>query len=105
MMSKIKLRVGDTVEIIAGKDKNKSGKLLKIDRTKMRVVVEGANIMKKTRKPRQEGEQGSIIEVEAPLALSNVLLKCKKCARGVRIATKIEGEKKTRVCKKCGEAI
>lgn len=104
-MSKIKLRVGDTVEVIAGKDKGKSGKLLKIDRNKMRVVVEGVGIVKKTRKPRQEGEQGSIVEVEAAIAFSNVLLKCNKCARGVRVGTKVEGEKKTRVCKKCGEAI
>ncbi|NIZ40243.1 50S ribosomal protein L24 [Entomospira entomophila] len=104
-MSKIKLRVGDTVEVIAGKDKSKSGKLLRIDRKKMRVVVEGVSMIKKTQKPRQEGEQGSIIEIEAPIAISNVLLKCGKCARGVRIGIKVEGEKKTRVCKKCGEAI
>lgn len=104
-MSKIKLRKGDTVLVTAGKDKNKSGKILKIDREKMRVVVEGINMMKKTRKPRQEGETGSILELEAALHYSNVMLRCPKCATGVRVGIKVEGEKKSRICKKCGEAI
>ncbi len=104
-MSTIRLRLGDTVEVTAGKDKGKFGKVLKIDRVRNRVVIEGINIMKKTQKPRQEGEKGSIIEIEAALHASNVMLKCAKCARGVRFGSKMDGQNKIRVCKKCGEAI
>lgn len=104
-MSKVSLCRGDTVFVIAGKDKNKSGKLLKIDTKKMRVVVESINIIKKTQKPKKEGERGSILEIEAPIALSNVLLKCNKCNKGVRVGIKMVEEKKIRVCKKCGEAV
>lgn len=104
-MSKVNLCRGDTVVVIAGKDKNKSGKLLKIDTKKMRVVVEAINIIKKTQKPKKEGDRGTILELEAPVALSNVLLKCNKCNRGVRVGMKVTEEKKIRVCKKCGEAI
>lgn len=103
-MNSFKLKKGDNVKIIAGKDKNKNGKILKIDRARFRIVVEGCNIMKKTQKPRQEGEQGAIIEIEAPLHASNAMYVCAKCGPS-RIGYKIENGKKARICKKCGEAI
>ena len=101
---KFKLKKEDTVEIIAGKDKGKRGRILKILRDKDRVVVEGANIVKKTKKRRKQQDRGGIIEIEAAVHSSNVMLVCKKCGP-VRTGYKIDGETKTRVCKKCGEAL
>ena len=101
---KFKLKKEDTVEIIAGKDKGKRGRILKILRDKDRVVVEGANIVKKAKKRRNQQDRGGIIEVEAAVHSSNVAMVCKKCGP-TRIGYKIEGENKTRVCRKCGEAL
>ena len=100
---KFKLKKEDTVEIIAGKDKGKRGRILKILRDKDRVVVEGANMMKKAQKRRNQQDRGGIIEVEAPLHYSNVAMVCKKCGP-TRISFKLDGTTKTRVCRKCGEA-
>ena len=101
---KFKLKREDTVEIIAGKDKGKRGKILKILRDKDRVIVEGANIVKKAKKRKNRQDRGGIIEIEAALHSSNVMIVCKKCGP-TRIGYKIEGETKTRICRKCGEAL
>jgi large subunit ribosomal protein L24 len=101
---KFKLKKEDTVQIIAGKDKGKRGRILKILRDKDRVVVEGANIVKKAQKRRSQQDRGGIVELEAPLHSSNVQIVCKKCGP-TRIGYKLEGETKTRVCRKCGEAL
>jgi len=101
---KFKLKKEDTVEIIAGKDKGKRGRILKLLRDKDRVVVEGANIVKKTKKRRRQQDRGGIIELEAALHSSNVMIVCKKCGP-TRISYKIDGSTKTRVCRKCGEAL
>lgn len=100
-MGNVKLRRGDTVVVIAGRDKKKSGKVLRIDKEKGRVFVEGVNIIKKTQKPRREGEKGSIVEVEAAVDISNIMLKCPKCGP-VRIRADLSSKEKTRVCHKCG---
>jgi len=99
---KFKLKKEDTVEIIAGKDKGKRGRILKILRAKDRVVVEGANIVKKAKKRKNQRDRGGIIEVEAAIHSSNVAKVCKECGP-TRIGYKIEGKTKTRVCRKCGE--
>ena len=104
MEPKFKIRRDDQVEIIAGKDKGKRGTVVKIDREKGRVIVSGANLVKKALKRRSQQDQGGIAEVEAPLDISNVAIVCKKCGP-VRIGYKIEGDKKIRVCRKCGEAL
>jgi large subunit ribosomal protein L24 len=101
---KFKLRKEDTVEIIAGKDKGKRGRILKIVRDKDRVVVEGANIVKKAQKRKRQQDRGGIIEIEAALHSSNVMIVCRKCGP-TRIGYKIEGDTKTRICRKCGEAL
>jgi large subunit ribosomal protein L24 len=101
---KFKLKKEDSVEIMTGKDRGKRGRILKILRDTDRVVVEGLNIVKKTRKRRSQQERGGIIEIEAPIHSSNVQIICKKCGP-TRIGIKIDGDKKTRVCKKCGEAL
>ena len=101
---KFKLKKEDTVEIIAGKDKGKRGRVLKILRDKDRVIVEGANIVKKAKKRRNQQDRGGIVEIEAALHSSNVMIVCKKCGPS-RIGYKIDGNNKTRICKKCGEAL
>lgn len=101
---KFKIRKDDMVEIIAGKDTGKSGRILRILRDKDRVVVEGLNIVKKTQKKRNQNDRGGIIEVEAALHASNVMIICKKCGP-TRIGYKFEGTAKKRICKKCGEAL
>jgi large subunit ribosomal protein L24 len=101
---KFKLKKEDTVEITTGKDKGKRGRILKILRDKDRVVVEGANIVKKAKKRKNQQDRGGIIEVEAAIHYSNVAIVCKKCGP-TRIGYKIEGETKTRICKKCGEVL
>ena len=106
---KFKLKKEDMVQIIAGKDKGRRGRILKIFRDKDRVVVEGANMVKKARKRRNQQDRGGIIELEAPIHYSNVLIICKKCGP-TRIAYKLETDSeskvtKLRVCRKCGEAL
>ena len=101
---KFKLKKEDTVEIITGKDKGKRGRVLKILRDKDRVLVEGANIVKKAKKKRKQQDRGGIIEIEAAIHSSNVMIVCKKCGP-TRIGVKIDGDQKNRVCKKCGEVL
>ncbi|MCL2245091.1 MAG: 50S ribosomal protein L24 [Treponema sp.] len=101
---KFKLKKEDTVEVIAGKDKGKRGRILKILRDKDRILVEGVNIVKKAKKKRKQQDRGGIIEVEAALHSSNLMIVCKKCGP-VRIGYKIDGDKKIRICKKCGEEL
>jgi len=101
---KFKLKKEDTVQIITGKDKGKRGRILRILRDKDRVVVEGANIVKKAKKRRNQQERGGIIELEAAIHSSNVAIVCKKCGP-TKIGFKIEGGNKTRICRKCGEAL
>ncbi len=96
----------DIVEIIAGNDRGKRGKVLKVMPKARRVVVEGANFIHRHTKPRRQGDQGGIIEREAPVHASNVMLVCTKCNKGVRIRTKILADKsKARSCTQCGEMI
>lgn len=98
------VRKGDTVMVTAGKDKNKSGKILQILPKKDGVLVEGLNVVK--RHTRAKGnEPGGILEKEAPIHISNVMLYCGKCRKPVRTKTNVlEDGKKARVCVKCGEA-
>ena len=101
---KFKLKKEDVVEIIAGKDKGKRGRILKILRNEDRVVIEGANMVKKAKKRKNQQDRGGIIEIPAAIHYSNVAMVCKKCGP-TRIGYKIEGENKSRICRKCGEAL
>lgn len=103
--TKYKLRKEDLVQVIAGKDKGKQGKILKIDREKGKVIVAGVNMVKKAMKKKNQNDRGGIAEIEAALHISNVMIVCKKCGRPVKIGYKIEGDTKKRVCRKCGEAL
>ena len=101
---KFKLKKEDTVEVITGKDKGKRGRILKILRDKDRILVEGVNIVKKAKKKRKQQDRGGIVEIEAAVHSSNLMIVCKKCGL-VRVGYKIAGDKKVRVCKKCGEEL
>lgn len=105
-MMKIYLKKNDVVSVLSGKDKGKTGKIMKVLRDDGKVIVEKINIVKKHLRPNQTNPQGGIIEKEMPLPVSKVLLYCKKCDRGVRIGRKIlEDGSKVRFCKKCGEIL
>ncbi len=100
-----KLKRNDQVEVIAGKDKGRVGKILRIH-SGDRIVVERINMIKRHTKPNMANQQGGIIEREAPIHISNVKLICPKCNKTVRIGKKIlEDGTKVRVCRKCGESV
>ena len=105
MASRLHVKKGDKVEVISGKDKKKQGKILSASPKTGKVLVEGVNIIKKHTKGTQANPAGGIIEKEAPIDASNVLLYCGKCEKGVRYGIKIEGDKKLRVCKHCGKEL
>jgi len=105
-MPKLNIRKGDTVVIIAGKDAGKRGKVVTALPKEQRVIVEGINIVKRHTRPTRRIPQGGIVEKEAPIHVSNVMLLCSKCHQPTRAARRILADgSKTRVCKKCGEAI
>jgi large subunit ribosomal protein L24 len=101
---KLHVKKNDTVVVISGKDKSKSGKVVSIVPKKDGVIVEGINMVKRHTKARGS-EQGGIVEKEAPLHISNVMLLCGKCKKPVRSkVTVLEDGKKARCCVKCGES-
>ena len=99
-----RVRKNDEIRVIAGKDKGKSGRVLKVDQVSGRVLVEGVNMVKKALRKKKQNDRGGIVEVESPLHVSNVMIVCKKCGP-VRTGYKFVAEKKSRVCKKCGEVV
>ncbi|MSU54230.1 MAG: 50S ribosomal protein L24 [Candidatus Staskawiczbacteria bacterium] len=101
----MKLKKGDTVLIISGKDKGRTAKILKSLVKEKKILVEGINLKKKHVKPKKEGEKGQVISVSMPLDISNTKFLCPKCQKATRIGYKIEGDKKFRICKKCKSEI
>jgi len=102
----IQLKKDDKVKVIAGKDKGKVGKVLKINKKKNRILVENINIVKRHTKPNAQNRQGGIIESEAPIHWSNVMLMCTKCIEPVRVKKQTLDDGKTvRICRKCNEII
>ena len=98
------IKKNDKVIVIAGKEKDKIGAVLRVDPEKGRVIVEKVNIVKRHAKPNAQTPQGGIIEKEASLNISNVMIVCNKCAEATRIGKRrLEDGSKVRVCKKCGE--
>jgi large subunit ribosomal protein L24 len=100
------VRKGDTVVIIAGKDRGKSGKVLSVRLQDRKVTVEKINIIKRHTKPNQQNRQGGILEREAPIHLSNVMVYCATCQKPVRVGSKtLPDGSRARVCKKCSQHI
>jgi large subunit ribosomal protein L24 len=107
-MSKPKLHVkkNDIVQVISGKEKGKSGKILKAYPAKGRIIIEHLNMIKKHTKRRSQGQGGGIIEREGTIHVSNVMLLCPSCKQPTRIAKKfLEDGTRVRCCKKCGEVV
>jgi len=104
--SKCHVRKGDTVVVVAGKDRGKSGKVLGVFRLDGKVTVERINIIKRHTKPTQQNRQGGILEREAPIHLSNVMLYCSTCQKPTRVGTKtLTDGSRVRVCRKCTQPI
>lgn len=101
----MKIKKGDQVLIINGKDKGKKGKVLEAFPGEGKVVVEGVNIAKKHHRPKQQGEKGQMIEMPKPIDVSNVKLVCPKCDQPTRVGYRVSGEAKERTCKKCNQAV
>lgn len=102
-MASLKIKKGDTVKVIAGKDKDKEGKVIAVDTKNHRVLVEGVNMVTKHTKPSAANQQGGIVETEAYIAVSNVMYLHK--GQPTRIGFKMDGDKKVRFAKKTGDVI
>jgi large subunit ribosomal protein L24 len=99
------IKKDDFVKVIAGRDRGKQGKVLRVFPKQGRVMVERVHMVKRHTRPTQQMQQGGIIEREGTIHISNVMLLCTKCDRGVRIGHRIlENGKKVRVCRRCGES-
>ncbi len=96
----------DTVAVITGKERGKKGRVLSVMPSKSSLIIEKVNLIKRHMKPSRKYSQGGIIEKEAPVGISNVMLVCPKCGKSTRISNfMMEGGKKVRMCKKCKEVI
>lgn len=102
MANKLHVKTGDQVIVTTGNAKGTIGKVLEVSPKEGKVIVEGANIVKKHIKPRSAQEQGGIVEAPAAMYACKVQLYCSKCKKGTRVAHKMDGDKKIRVCVKCG---
>lgn len=101
----VKVKKGDLVRVIVGKDKGKEGKVLRVIPRENKIIVENVHIVKRHQRPTQRLREGGIIEREAPIHASNVMVVCPSCNKPTRIGYKFVEEKKVRYCKKCGEIV
>ena len=104
-MSKLHVKSGDNVMLISGRDKGKTGKVLEVSPSEGKIIVEGANMVTKHVKPRQQGQPGGIVKAEGPFYASKAMLVCPKCNKAVRVGHEMKDGKKIRVCKKCGAEV
>ncbi|MBW2183750.1 MAG: 50S ribosomal protein L24 [Deltaproteobacteria bacterium] len=106
MPAKLRIKKNDQVKVIAGKEKGKTGKILTVMPKKGCVIIEKVNFVKRHTRPSGQARQGGILEKEAPIHISNVMVVCNKCNSPVRVGQKaLEDGKKARYCKKCGELL
>ena len=101
----MKIRKGDNAIIMKGKDRGKSGKVIKIYPAKGTLMIEGLNIKKKSSKPKKQGEKGQIISIPAPIKTSNVQILCPSCKKPTRIGFRVDKNTKERFCKKCNAIV
>ena len=99
------IKKNDTVIVLSGKDKGVKGKVLVAMPAENKVIVEGVNVATCHTKPRRQGETGGIVKKETPIRTCKVALFCEKCGKGGRVGHTMNGDKKVRVCKKCGAEI
>jgi len=105
-MRKMRIKRGDTVQVIAGKDRGKTGKVLQVYPDKQRVLVESVNFIQRHTRPTRTSMQGGVVQKEAPLHASNVVLVCSRCGQTTRVSRRrLEDGRRVRVCKKCDEVV
>ena len=101
-MKKMHIKTGDTVVVLSGDDKGQKGEVIAVAPAEDKVLVKGVNMIHKHVKPRKQGETGGIIDAEGAIYASKVALFCSACGKGVRTKVQMDGDKKIRVCAKCG---
>lgn len=102
----LKIKKGDTVEVTKGKDKGKKGKVLTVNLSSGRALIEGINLAKKHKRQTRQEEKGGIVSIEMPIAISNIALVCKGCNRKTRVGfERLKDGTKARICKACKEAL
>ena len=101
----MKIKKGDTVQVLSGNDKGKKGEVLEVIPKTQKIIVKGVNVRRKHVKPRKQGEEGGIIPVECSIHSSKVNVVCPKCGKPARVGYVMEGDTKVRVCKKCGNKL
>lgn len=101
----MKIKKGDNVKILSGKDQGKIGKITRVFAKGEKAIVEDMNLAKKHTRPKRQGEKGQRVSVPVPIALSNLMLVCPKCSKPTRLGSKISEENKFRICKKCKSEI
>lgn len=97
----MKIKKGDEVLIVIGKDRGKKGKVIRVSPSEARIVVEGLNLRQRHRRAKRQGAKGETVSVPGPLPVANVRLVCPACAQPTRVGQRIVGDKKVRICKKC----
>jgi large subunit ribosomal protein L24 len=101
----MKVKKGDNILVIAGKDKGRTGKILRAFPKELKILVEGINLKKKHVRPKKQGEKGQVVSVPSPMDISNIKLICPKCGKATRVGYNVEKDSKVRICKKCKSAI
>lgn len=97
----MKIHKNDTVKILSGKDKGKTGKVLKVFPKESKILVENINVYKKHIRPKKQGEKGQIVELPRPIYVAKAAIICQSCGKAARIGYRVEGKSKLRICKKC----
>jgi large subunit ribosomal protein L24 len=101
----MKIKKGDTVKILTGKDRGKTGKVIKVDSKSAKIIVEGLNLYKKHMRPKRQGEKGEVVKISRPMDVSNAMIVCPNCKRPSRVGFRWEKDNKFRYCKKCQSRI
>ena len=101
----MRIKKGDSVEILSGNDKGKKGEVLAVIPKTEKIIVKGVNVRKKHVKPRKQGEEGGIIQTECAIHSSKANVVCPKCNKATKVGYSVEKDEKVRVCKKCGAKI
>lgn len=101
----MKIKKGDSIIIISGKDRGKQSKVLRVFPKTEKILAEGAALRKKHQRPRKQGQKGEVVTLPTPFHVSNAMLFCKNCGKGSRVGYQILSGKKVRICKKCKNEI
>lgn len=101
----MKIKKGDKVLVTSGKNRGKTGKVTDVFPRDLKLIVEGVNIQKRHMRPKKQGEKGQIVEIAAPISISNIKLICEKCNKATKVGYKVEKGEKFRVCKKCNASL